>query len=169
LLLLFACFFSFYAFLDGSHKWQCQELEEDDCDPSDDDSDGLLAMQAIAEENGFDEDDLEIEQVELCEGDSVLHHQDVYHYSGPNQSSEANHKTSLVLHYMRADDDKLQFVPPAADEENSPFFFNNKSYVSGKWGSYCVADEEDKKGESFASHHRDFPIVSGLKRAIFDY
>eukprot|EP00980_Cylindrotheca_fusiformis_P026399 scaffold16066_cov109-Cylindrotheca_fusiformis.AAC.5 len=81
-----------------------------------------------------------IQSAAVQAGCALLHHQDVWHGSGPN-TSDSRHRRALVAHYLRGD---VTFVE-SSDE--SPF--GASSYIYGRYKKYNSTEVD----ESF------FPIV----------
>ena len=144
----------------GSHEWSpilhlTKEVEKDTCDSvstdreissfhsSDETSyrDGLLAAAALA---GVADPLNNIEAVPAKEGHAILHHQDVFHGSGPNRSP-VRHRRALVAHYIRGD---VSFVQNVGNETGP---FGQSSYIYGRYKRYDCVELDD----SF------FPIVYG--------
>ena len=61
-------------------------------------------------------------------GHVIFHHQDVWHGSGPNQST-TRHRRALVAHLLRGD---VQWKPPQEDNNNLPPW-SDTSYIYGRY------------------------------------
>jgi len=97
-----------------------------------------------------------IERVPVNMGHAVLHHQDVWHGSGPN-TSHTRHRRALVAHYLRGD---VEFVGDGEKSDKGRFRppFGKTSYIYGRYKRYQSLEVD----ETF------FPIIygsqGGLKR-----
>ena len=85
-----------------------------------------------------------IETAPVKEGHAIFHHQDAWHGSGPNTSTD-RHRRALVGHYIRGN---ITFVQ-SRGSANGPF--GNASYIYGRYRRYNSVDID----ESF------FPIIYG--------
>jgi ectoine hydroxylase-related dioxygenase (phytanoyl-CoA dioxygenase family) len=85
-----------------------------------------------------------IETAPVKAGHAIFHHQDAWHGSGPNSSTD-RHRRALVGHYIRGD---VTFVQ-CRGSANGPF--GNTSYIYGRYRRWNSVDVD----ESF------FPIIHG--------
>jgi len=137
----------------GSHKWSPilhlrKEGEEMDTEissfHSSDETSYRDGLSTAAEVAGVTDPLKAIEAVPVKEGHVVLHHQDVWHGSGPNRSP-IRHRRALVAHYIRGD---VSFVQ-GEGKQTGPF--GHSSYIYGRYKRYNSIHLE----ESF------FPVVYG--------
>lgn len=90
----------------GSHKWTCQHngalysSRESSFHGSSHEADPLVAVRTAAKRAGVQ--DLGISSLSVPIGGAILHHQNVWHGSGPNISS-TRHRRALALHLLRKD------------------------------------------------------------------
>lgn len=68
-------------------------------------------------------------------GNAVIHHQDIWHGSGPNKSN-TRHRRALIAHYLRGD---LKFVND--DTKETPF--GKTSYIYGRYKKYQSAELDE--------------------------
>ena len=93
-----------------------------------------------------------IEPVPVKEGCAILHHQDIWHGSGPNLSN-TRHRRALVVHYIRGD---VKFIGSTTCDTSGPF--GNGTYIYGRYKRYNSVDVD----ESF------FPIIYSNRTAWID-
>ena len=93
-----------------------------------------------------------IEPVPVKEGCAILHHQDIWHGSGPNLSN-TRHRRALVVHYIRGD---VKFRGSTTCDTSGPF--GNATYIYGRYKRYNSVDLD----ESF------FPIIYSNRTAWID-
>lgn len=83
-----------------------------------------------------------IESAPVKMGHAVLHHQDIWHGSGPNLSS-TRHRRALVAHYLRGD---VTFVENDSKKkkkyDNNPLF-GRTSYIYGRYKRYNEVDVDE--------------------------
>lgn len=84
--------------------------------------------------------DAEVRFVPVCRGHAVVHHQSVWHGSGPNLS-QCNDRRALVGHYLRGD---VKFK-----DEGGAAPWGSTSYIYGKYKRYNSVEVD----ESF------FPVI----------
>jgi phytanoyl-CoA hydroxylase len=102
-----------------------------------------------------------IESVPAKMGHAVLHHQDVWHGSGPN-TSNTRHRRALVAHYLRGDVKFIDDNSEGGDNGNFRPPFGKTSYIYGRY----------KRFKSIEVDETFFPIIyssigeneEGLKR-----
>ena len=127
-------------YVKGSHRWRpqagCTAAYEDaisqafHCS-----SDGYdKAVYAAAARCGVCKDDVEIVGTEVPAGGAILHHQDIWHGSGPNKSTDRLRR-ALVGHYIRADALFRRSPPP--------------TYIYGRY----------QLGDSSTLHDSFFPVI----------
>jgi phytanoyl-CoA hydroxylase len=90
------------------------------------------------------------ESAPVKEGYAILHHQDVWHGSGPNLSN-TRHRRALVAHYIRGD------VTFRESNEKQCGPFGNATYIYGRYKRYKSVELD----ESF------FPIIYGDTRTVW--
>mmetsp|Transcript_5596 Transcript_5596/g.8349 ORF Transcript_5596/g.8349 Transcript_5596/m.8349 type:complete len:405 (-) Transcript_5596:2100-3314(-) len=83
-----------------------------------------------------------LQRVPVKMGHAVIHHQDVWHGSGPNKSQ--HHRRALVAHYLRGD---IRFRSDNREKSSGPW--GCSSYIYGRYKKHGSNDVD----ESF------FPIV----------
>jgi hypothetical protein len=103
------------------------------------------SLTKAAKSSGFT--DHTINSVPIKEGHAILHHQDIWHGSGPNVST-TRHRRALVAHYIRGD------VTFRTSETRCNGPFGTASYIYGRYKRYNRIDLD----ESF------FPIIYGPTR-----
>ena len=138
----------------GSHKWRpllhfaggvgTKEEGEISSFHSADESSYRNNISVAASLANFDNPLKIIEAAPVKEGHAIFHHQDVWHGSGPNLSSD-RHRRALVGHYIRGDATFVQ----CTGNQNGPF--GNTGYIYGRYRRYNTVDVD----ESF------FPIIYG--------
>lgn len=99
--------------------------------------------------------DIDFEAVSAQAGDIVIHHQDTWHGSGPNRSSD-QHRRTLVGHYLRGDVE-FRLASPLTGRTNS----TDSSAAEGKafyiYGRYRHPDNSQLED-------RFFPLVYSSNR-----
>jgi hypothetical protein len=77
---------------------------------------------------------IDIQSAPVQAGYAAIHHQDVWHGSGPN-TSDVRHRRALVAHYLRGD---LKFV----DDLSLPPF-GKSSYIYGRYKKYKSTEVDE--------------------------
>ena len=136
----------------GSHKWRPLQHKlggEKEADMSDfhssDESSYQDGMTFAAQLAGVPDDQIVIDKVPVKEGHAILHHQDIYHGSAPNNRRSC-HRRALVAHYLQGD---IRF---RQDSGHVPF--GGTTYIYGRYKRYNSVEVDD----TF------FPIIYGDKR-----
>jgi len=134
----------------GSHKWRpILHMEDNDSGDSDvsafhgSDEKSYKSGIEIAYAAASDTESMtrDIRTAPVLAGHAVLHHQDVWHGSGPNMS-EVRHRRALAAHYLRGD---VKFM----DDSDALPPFGKSSYIYGRYKRYQSVEVD----ESF------FPII----------
>lgn len=126
----------------GSQKWKpiLHHGNNSSFHDSDESSyrDGLsLAHASYLKTLGQEADQVvEFQKAPVKAGHAVLHHQDVWHGSGPNLSS-TRHRRALVAHYIRGD---VKFIN-TIDETFPPF--GKTSYIYGRYKKYKSSEVDE--------------------------
>ena len=99
-----------------------------------------------------------IESAPTKEGYAILHHQDMWHGSGPNLST-TRHRRALVAHYIQGDvtfrESAKKNNNDGTRNNNGPF--GNATYIYGRYKRYNSLELD----ESF------FPIIYGDARTVW--
>ena len=146
-------------YAEGSHEWRPILHQKDKArgksDSSSEEVDGIASFHS-SDENSY-RDGLKIaakhagisnycnmiKSSPTKEGYAILHHQDVWHGSGPNLST-TRHRRALVAHYIRGD---ANFRDGSNSRDSGPFA--NATYIYGRYKRYGRLDLD----ESF------FPVI----------
>jgi len=104
---------------------------------------GHEVFKRYCERNNTTQPPLKIQNAAVKAGTAVIHHQDVWHGSGPNKSS-TRYRRSLVVHYLKGD---IRFLDDSDGSALPPF--RSTTYIYGRYKKY----QSNELDETF------FPIV----------